>query len=172
MDIVGDDKYFVNYRHMYECIIGNWGALKKKTGRATLDKLAAATRDMPDWSREEKVAMYVTLVGEIDMDLIIPPALMKRLSDKGVTSVDDAGEGDAKIHWMVIVDAKPAKTKKGKDYLRVQCVGESGMQHRMFIWGWRPGSVKLSKYTGYLAEVEKSDFGLATVPWKMREIDL
>lgn len=172
MDLVGEDKYFASYRHMHTCIIENWDKLKRKTGAVLLDQLAAKGRDAPDWSREEKVAMYMELVGELDIDLVIPPNVRERFLEKDVTSVDDAEAGDKRIHWLVVVDTKPAKTKKGKDYLRVQCIGESGIQHRMFVWGWKPGGAQIRKYYGYLAEVEKSDFGLACTPWKMREVDL
>ena len=172
MDIVGEGKHFSSYRQMHACIIENWALLKKKSGRKLLTELVVASSDIEDWTREEKAAMYVELVGELDLDLVIPPALKQRLTDKGVTSVDAAMPDEKCIHWLVVVDATPAKTKKGKSYLRLQCVGESGEQHRMFVWGWKPDGPQIKKYYGYLAEVEKSSFGLATTPWKMREIDI
>lgn len=170
MGIVGPDCYFSSYRHMHACIVENWALLKKPNGRETLDKLAAELREVPDWTREEKVAMYVELVGNVDMELIIPSHVLRRLQERGVTSIDDAVEGEKAIHWFVVVDAKPMKTKTSKWYLRVTCIGEGGTQHRMNVWGWKPGSNSVRKHYGYLGEVEKSDWGLACVPWKMREI--
>lgn len=170
MDIVGEDKFFSNYRHMHACIIENWDKLKKKDGRQLLDELAAE-RGLEDWTREEKVRMYASLVGALDINLLIPPAVRQRLSERGVTSIDDAVEGEKKIHWFVATKCEPKKTSKGKDYLMVTAQGESGQTYRMFVWGWRPNGNAIRPQYAYLAEVEKSDFGLATNPWKMREID-
>lgn len=170
MDIIGPDKFFSSYRHMHHCIIDNWAALKKKDGVEVLNAAAESDRDIPDWTREERVAMYIKLVGELDMDMVIPQKVMDRLREKGVTSVDDAVSGEKAIHWFVVVDTKPMKTKKGKDYLKVTCVGDSGIQHRMNVWGWKPDGRQVRKHYGYLGEVEKSDWGLSCVPWKMREI--
>lgn len=170
MDIVGEGRFFSHYRHMYECIIEHWAELKKKSGWERLQELADEYRDMPDWTREERAEMYMSLVGALDLDLIFPDDLVDKLARRGVSSVDDALEGEKAIHWLVTTDVRPAKTKRGKDYLRVQCVGEGGQQHRMFVWGWKPGREQVRKYCGYLAEVEKSSFGLSTVPWKMREV--
>ena len=171
MDIVGKDKYFANYRHMHACIVENWGNLKKKTGRKLLDELASTGRNIEDWSREEKVAMYAELLGSLDLDLLIPIALREKLSGKGVTSIDDAVEGEKKIHWMVVTKCQPKKTKNGKDYMMMNVQGESGQTHRVFVWGWRPNGAAIRPNYAYLAEIDKNDFGHATNPWKMREID-
>lgn len=171
MDIVGDDKYFANYKHMHDCIIDNWAQLRKKSGPSTLDELAASNRDAPDWSREEKVSMYMKLVGAVDADLIIPERITERFREKGVKSIDDAEPGSAAIHWFIIVDTEVKKTKKGNKYLKATVIGESGSQKRMNIWGYKPERGDVKKYFGYLAEVETNDWGMSTVPWKMRVID-
>lgn len=170
MDIVGDDKYFVNYRHMHACIVERWSDLRKKNGRELLDTLAREGRDIPPWTRDEKVQMYSTLLGSYDIGMLMPDDVKARLRDKGVTSIDDAEEGQKKIHWFIIVKAAKKKTKNGKQYLMTNVQGESGETYRMFVWGYKEGKHDIQHNRAYIAEVEKTDFGLSTTPWKMREI--
>jgi len=171
MDIVGPEKYFVNYRHMHACIIENWDALKKKGGRELLDELSALGRNFDDWTKEEYVKMHVELFGSLDVSLLIPPHIRQRLDERGVNSIDDLETGDQKICWFIALSKVEKKTKTGKTYLTVECQGESGQTYRMNIWGWKPESNKLEIQCGYLAEIEKSDFGLSTTAWKMRLIE-
>lgn len=168
MDIVGEGKYFSSYKHMYETVVVNWPLLRKKNGRSLIDKIRTETK-CDEWTRDERVSMYMEYVGELDTSLIIPDSKIESLRKKDVTSVDDLEDDCKKISWFIIVEAKPTKTKKGKPYLKAFVVGESGTRHMMFIWGWKPEH-NITQFTGYLAEVEKSDFGFATMPWKMREI--
>jgi DNA polymerase III alpha subunit len=171
MDIVGHDKFFVNYRHMHASIIENWDLLKKKGGIQLLNELSTTGRNIEDWTREEYVKMHVELFGSLDVSMIIPPRIRNRLEEKGVGSVDDMETGDQKICWFITLSSTEKKTKTGKTYLTVECQGESGQTYRMNVWGWKPDSHKIEPQCGYLAEVEKSDFGLSTTAWKMRLIE-
>lgn len=169
MDLIGPEKKFANYRHMHYCLVENWTLLKKKNGRAALEQLIEESRNIDDWTRDEKVSMCSELSGEINVDMIIPPKIMRRLKEKGFTSIDAIEEGNAGIHWFIVLDAKPMKTKKGKTYLKLNCIGEDNVQQKMNVWGWKPGGAQIKKYYGYLAEVEKSSWGLSSVIWKIRE---
>jgi DNA polymerase III alpha subunit len=169
MDIIGDGKYFGSYRHMHHVIVENWARLKKKDGRRVIDELTASTRGLKDWTRDEKVAMYIQLVGALDVDLVVPSSTLARLGEKGITSIDDADEDVECIHWLVVVDVKVQKTKNGKLYARLTVVGAAGAQQMMNVWGYN--AVKpIECYTAYLAEVSKNDWGLSTQAWKMRKI--
>lgn len=170
LDIIGEGKYFANYHHMHNVIVENWSQLKKKGGRKIIDELTASTRNTIDWTRDEKVAMYIQLVGALDVDLIVPNEVLMKLNAKGITSIDDAEEDVESIHWLVVVDMKINKTKKGKSYARLTCIGAAGNQQTMNIWGYNPDKNQIEKYSAYLAEVSKNDWGLSTQSWKMRKI--
>lgn len=168
MGIVGPDAVFTNYRHMHACIIENWDALRKRHGRKLLAELASV-RDVPDWSREEKVSQYIELVGSVDLDIIVDPAMIRRLAEKGIPSIDDVDNEDS-LRWFIVMSATPAKTKAGKQYLKAVCIGETGTEHKMNIWGWTAERGGVNRFSAYLGDVERSDWGLSCTPWKMRAL--
>lgn len=170
LEVVGEGKYFANYRHMFEVIVQNWARLKKKDGRRAIDQITAATRDVQDWSRDEKVEMYVQLVGELDVDLVVPQQILVKLNQKGIPSIDDIEEDSKTVCWFVVVDAKLMKTRNGKPYVRLTCMGAGGAQQTINIWGYKPGVSAIERYSAYLAEVEHNSYGLSTAEWKMRKI--
>jgi len=165
LDCVGENKLFKNYAHMHKTIIGNWTLLKKKLKKDTfdsqcqkLDDLAAETDDS-DWDLNEKLEMYKELMGQTNLDLIIPKNIQKKLLSKGYNSIDafpDDKEGA--LCWFVVEDWIKRKTKYGKPYIILNVSGLSGRQDSIKIWDWDE-SVKFSKNTGYRAFVEQDNFG-------------
>lgn len=162
---VGEDKLFKNYAHMHKTIIDNWTLLRKKLKKDTfdtqcqkLDDLAAVTDD-DDWELEQKLEDYKTLMGEVNLDLVIPKNLQKRLLQKGYHSIDAFPEDvNGALCWFVVEDWVKRKTKYGKPYVVLSVSGLSGRQEGVKIWDWDE-SIEFLKNTGYRAYVEKDNFG-------------
>ena len=169
MGLVGEHAMFTNYRHMHEAVIDHWDQLRKRKGRELMAELSAV-RTVEDWTREEKVVQYIELVGSVDLDIIIDPDVVKRLQDKGIPSVDDAESEDTTLRWFIVMSMIAAKTKKGKPYLKITCVGEAGIEYKMNIWGWTPDRGGVQRFAAYLGDVERSDWGLSCTPWKMKAL--
>jgi len=165
LDCVGEGKLFKNYAHMHRTIIDNWNVLKKCLKKDNfdsqcqkLDNFAAEANDQ-DWSTEEKLEIYKSLMGETNLDLIIPKKIQERLYAKGYSSIDSLTEEQSgALCWFVVEGIEKRKTKHGKSYLILQASGLSGKLEGIKIWDWDE-SVQFSKNTGYRAYVERDNFG-------------
>jgi DNA polymerase III alpha subunit len=168
LDCVGEGKLFSNYAHMHRSIIENWAYLRKKlkkdnfdTQCQKLDDIAAET-DNSDWSLDEKLEVYRVLMGEVNLDLVIPKKLQKKLDKKGYVSIDAFPEDKASsLCWFIVEDWDKRKTKYGKPYIVLHVSGLSGRQENIKIWDWDE-SIVFSKNTGYRAFVQKDNFGFKT----------
>jgi DNA polymerase III alpha subunit len=163
---IGEGKLFKNYAHMHRTIVDNWTLLRKKLKKDTfdtqcqkLDNLAAETND-DNWSLDERLEIYKDLMGEVNLDMIIPKSLQKKLDDKGYCPIDAMPEENGgSLCWFVLEDWEKRKTKHGKAYANLSVSGLSGRQESIKVWDWDE-SVKFCKNTGYRAYVEKDHFGM------------
>jgi len=85
-----------------------------------------------------------------------------------VKSLDNVDGTD--IYWFIVKACIPKKTKNGKDYLLLEALSPSGKTSKIFCWKWN-GERTIAPYTLCIAEVSKSDFGMSTSFWKLKEID-
>jgi hypothetical protein len=109
--------------------------------------------------------MQIELTGKMDPVSLISPDLRQKFKDKEVNSIDAWERLD--IYWFVIVSSTEKKTKNGKPYLMLQVMGEAGNMDKMFMWDW-DGLAGFDPYTLCVAEVDRSDFGMATKQRKMK----
>jgi hypothetical protein len=171
MDIVGEDKLFKNYKQMHWVIVEHYDQLKKKNGKETFYKLVKESSDMEDWTFNEKIEMQLDLIGDINVLDYINPETLQKLNDKGIESLSetDFEENNCKIAWFLLMSAKHAKTKNGKSYTQLLISGIDGKQHRVFAWGIQdPSEILCGK--AYIAELEKSQFGLSLKGKKIKEL--
>lgn len=176
LDLIGEDKPFENYAHMFAVLFEkkNWDLLRKKLVKDTydtqmqkLDNLIAEFTGTEDWSVEEKLEMHKELLGETNLDLVMPPKIQERMHKKGYISINEYPEDTSSaIVWFVLESFTKRKTKHGKDYLMLTISGSSGKQERCFCWEWKPENDVRSNYA-YLAVVENGDFGYNT---KIRDV--
>lgn len=162
---VGEGKIFKNYAHMHRTIIGNWSYIKKKLKKDTFDSQCqkldefAAEADDSDWDLEEKLESYKLLMGEVNLDMIIPKQIQNKLHKKGYQSIDAFPENSkGTLCWFVVEDWTKRKTKYGSPYIILHVSGLSGRQENIKIWDWDE-SIEFSKNTGYRAYVEQDNFG-------------
>lgn len=162
MDLVGEGKFFSSYKHMHHCIIECQGQIKKSTkkdphaGWKKLQEIALETQGMEEWSRRERALFQKDIVGSVDAVSLIPQEIKEKIEKNDIKSVDNWDGFD--IYWFVIKSTTEKKTKKGKPYLLLDVVGESGVSKRMYMWDWTGASYE--PYTPCVGEVDSSDFGL------------
>lgn len=204
---VGEDKLFKSYRHMHETLMGSYVEVvpKKKGSDETVERvrdhsqlikkssksdeyegmknlyeLARKTAEThsEEWSRRELVEFQSEVFGVADLTAMFDHTIMKKLSDKGVTSVEDLEVGDEAIAWFITV-AAPAKkggqpttgaiktTKNGKTYVQAFVTGVVGKPLRLNVWG---GKELFEPFKLCYAQVKRDDYGLSTTIWKVREL--
>lgn len=192
MDIIGNDKMFVSYRHMFETMMGDHkemvtrkrkgveetvevikehaNLIKRSTksdpheGRKLFFELAREYRDKsPEWTPAEKVAIQTEYFGTFDATQLIPVDTLARLEEKGVKAIDYYEASD--IYWFVVMDCVMKKTKNGKTYALIQAMGPAGKPHKINVWGAKEPYQKL---TLYLGEIDANDYGKSTTSWKMK----
>lgn len=174
LDCVGEGKVFNSYHHMHEVLIENSDAIKKSPkkdphlGRKIFYELARGLApEMEEWSRLEQAQMRVDVFGSLDVTALLDPGVMDRLEAKGVKPIDEWDKKD--FYWFCIQNAVPKKTKNAKQYLLIEAVGPVGKAYRVNAWGW-DGTRKFAPYTVVLAELDKNDFGMSTVFWRIKEL--
>lgn len=170
---VGEGKVFNSYRHMHKVLIENFDDIKKSSkkdpqqGRKTMYEIARSLAPMEEWTRKEWVENQIEAFGSFDVSALLEPAVLQRLEDKGVRSID---EWDSKGHyWFCIQSAIPKKTKTDKNYLILKVVGPVGKEYKVNAWGW-DGVRKFEPLTIVIAEVDKNDFGFSTMLWRCKDL--
>lgn len=190
MDIVGPDKVFTSYRHMWETMMGSHTEMVKKRkndeheveverdhaalikrspkgdpheGRKTFFELARQLRNVPAWTPAEKAEIYAEYFGTLDATKLLTKQQLKKLEDHGVRAIDLWEEKD--IYWFVVAECVMKKTKNGKTYALVKAMGPAGKEHRLNVWGAKE---PYKKFTLCLGEVDSNDYGKSTTSWKLK----
>lgn len=176
MNLVGqEDSPFSSYKQMYHVVIENQDDLKKNPKRdpgfaqRKFEEYTTLSYDVEDWTKEEKLAFGVDLLGTFDINLVVSQKKQDVLAKKGIRSID---RWDGKeIYWWVVTETAVKKTKNGKEYVLAKVIGTSNKPMKMFMWGLKDLS-RVPINTAYMAsEVDKSDFGFSASHWKMRKIE-
>lgn len=171
MNIVGPDKFFSSYKHMYHCVIENISNIKKSTkkdpfkGKKALYQIATETHGMEEWTLREFALFQKDVIGSIDAVSLIPKDTFESLVKNNVKPVDEWDGND--LYWFVINTQTEKKTKKGKPYLLFEIIGASGISKRMYMWDWN-GKTKYEPYTVCIGEVGSSEFGFNIRSNKMK----
>lgn len=169
LNVVGEDKPFKNYKQMYHVLVDNNEEFKRACARKKkprpkelLEKLIQEAQSIEDWTVAEKIEFSQKLAGTVDMNMVVTPEVRDYLESQGIGSIDE-WKDEKQYLWCVVKNSKVAKTKTGKDYLRLSVIGESGSERGCFVWGYSKNKhAPIDNYTLILARFKKSDFGLST----------
>ena len=167
--------HFGSYRHFHEVVIDNWNELRKSTkkdpfkGQMFLKERLVEESDPGEWTMEEMAGNSFNLLGTVNVEMLVPSALLSSLADRGVRGVDEWDKED--IYWMLCVGSIPKKTKHGKHYLLLEVLGTSGKKQRIFCWNAPEGSA-LKSYSVIAAQLNSGDFGFSTNWRKVIELNL
>lgn len=169
LGMVGKGKLFEHARHLHEIVIGNYDLLRKRDGFNTLIMLIASEPVPQDWSQQEKLEMQRSLVGNVNVDELVSPSMVAKLSEKGIPSIDELEIGEKQISWFLVAGAEVKKTKTGKNYLKISAYGSTSTARTIMCWGYKSDSPPTAGGL-WLAEVERNEGGWSTVSWRMRSI--
>ena len=171
LGIVGEGRFFSSYKHMHHCIIENQHLIRKslkkdpQIGWKKLNEIAIETYGMEEWTRRELAMFQKDVIGSVDAVSLIPQDVKERLEKNEILSTDNWTALD--LYWFVIKSTTVKKTKKGKPYLLLDVVGESGIAKRMYMWDWDMAT-EFEPYTACIGEVDSSEFGLSIRLRKMK----
>lgn len=171
LPFVGPGNFFSSYKHMHHCILENQHLIRKSTkkdpqmGWKKLQEIAIETWGMEEWTRRELALFQKEIIGSVDAVSLIPQEVKEKLERNEVLSTDHWTALD--LYWFVVKATTVKKTKKGKPYLLLDVVGESGISKRMYMWDW-DGAAEFEPYTACIGEVDNSDFGFNVRLRKMK----
>ena len=172
MDLIGKDKTFRSYKEMLEIVVGNYDLLKRISMRKKNNDVSSQLKnlileyqtqhpDVQEWTTADKIEFSSELSGSVDMDLILPPKILSKLLDLGLSSIEEwDGKGN---YWAIVKEAKMATTKTGKPYLRLSLTGLNSEKHNCFIWNFKkkPNEDLPKEYEVIIGTFDKSNFGLS-----------
>jgi len=178
MNLVGEGKDYSSYKELHEVVVVNYDLLKRVSARKKNNDVSqeilkireeVRAKHLEDWTAAEKISFSSTLAGTVDINLIMPPSLKKQLADMKIASIDDwTGKGS---YWAIISEAKTAKTKTGKPYLRMKLFAESSEEHMCFVWNYKGSADDLTPYSVVAGFFDKSDFGMSTFAGKFYKLN-
>lgn len=141
-------------------------------------EIVRKTADTDDWTQLERAENMIELFGTIDVPSTINDDVYAALQSRGIKSIDELEDGQTDVVWYVTVPvaakrgAQPTtgtkkKTRGGKEYVQINVAGESGVNHRVSVWG---GKDLPEPFVLYCAEAKRDDFGVSTTNWKAKRI--
>jgi DNA polymerase-3 subunit alpha len=176
LNIVGEKCEFSSYKQMSDVIINNYNDIKHRTKKDPfkgMNKLKELILEYPngteEWSYKELMDFEKNLLGSINVESVIPSALLEKLDERGIESLDNHEEKD--LYWFMVIDAAKKLTKNKKPYFLLSAISSSGKVFKIFCWG-TPADAEMDPYTFCVGEVEKNDFGMATKWFKIKSFSL
>jgi DNA polymerase III alpha subunit len=169
LDIVGPNKMFDNYCHMYKVIIDHYDELKKKSGKIIFKELILQYKGGDDWSNIEKAQHQKELMGEIDIDYFVSAEAQRRFTEKGIESIEEAKINGESVFWFVIADFELKQTKNRKTYGVLEAIGKSSKPMKVKVWGLKPDS-EFDVGLPYIAKIKVDTFGLSCTSFNMKRI--
>ena len=160
MDLIGEDKVFKNYKHMFKVLVEDNGFIKLKSWRDKLEEKIIEHSDTEDWLPEEKLVMYQELLGEINIDFVASQNLQESLRKRNVKAINEFEEDG--LYWFLLWSIIKKTTSTGKDYLVASVIGSNGVQERVSVWNFLPDKNNLETGKIYAAKLKKNDYGFST----------
>ena len=175
-----------NHKQLHDLILDNyailkkgyWGMTKTAVKRAKkndeeiipiVEDLLTKYRVVSDWSRSEKIRNYFDLSNDASDDLLFPPSLIKKLSEKQINSVFDIPAGDRGIGWFTVTEVIHKTTKNGKAFMRWKCVDSDNRSGWLRVWGNVEDGVEFSTW---LADVKNDvGWGMSSTLAKLKKIN-
>ena len=133
------DNRFTGRKHFWMSFCGERPKTKKK-----FEEYVQQYKETGDFTKEEIMENYTTLLGFFPVDMVMSNQLYKRLNDMNVNPISKYDE-ELKICWFVPVSYEVKKSKNDKNYYVVQTIDDSGKITEIKCW-----SVDLDKDVIYL----------------------
>ncbi|NDB84026.1 MAG: hypothetical protein EB127_15110, partial [Alphaproteobacteria bacterium] len=133
------DNRFTGRKHFWMSFCGERPKTKKK-----FDEYINQYKEAGDFTKEETMENYTTLLGFFPVDMVMSSQLYKRLNDNNINPISKYDE-DLKVCWFVPMSYEIKKSKNDKNYYVVQATDDSGKTTEIKCW-----SVDLDKDVIYL----------------------
>jgi len=177
------DFKLTNHRQMEQVVMGNLGTLKKgiygmnrkKAAKANaqpiLDGLIESAKDLPDWTRTEKIALQVEISGAAPRHVLFPEEIMEKIERAEVVPISKVETDASEVSWFIILKIEEKQTKTGKSFMRIKVTDDTGGEVWLRVWGNK--NSKIVPYSIWMANVKNdSGWGASTNVAQMRHIDL
>jgi len=115
-----------------------------------------------DFTDDEKIENLVSLSGIYPINLVMDPAIIKRLDEKHIPSISEWDPELSEAVWFIARSIEEKKTKNGKLYWILNAVDSSNQMTSIKCWGVDPSKDKIWTNRPYLAKLQKDDWGFST----------
>ena len=133
------DNRFTGRKHFWASFSDERPKTKKK-----FDEYINTFKEAGDFTKEEVMNNYMTLLGFFPVDMVMSAQLYKRLNESNINPISKYDE-DLKVCWFVPISYETKKSKNDKNYYVVQATDDSGKTTEIKCW-----SVDLDKDVIYL----------------------
>lgn len=171
MALTGDD----NYDTLRKGIYGLTPAQIKKKQKdgdnlsPFIDDVLASLESEADWARDEKIAMCYDLTSSVDMDLLFPPDIMRKIADKEIPKIHDVPPGEEGIGWFCVSEFETKNTKNGKTFTRIKAIDNESRSVWLRVWG--SFNEPIRPYTIWVGQASHdAKWGFSTSVFKLRQI--
>jgi len=169
LDSIAWNNEFPSYKVMYEVLMENWNDIRKSTkkdpfkGMNILKEKIIENCDRTDvWATSEIIKNSVELLGTVNIESLLSSEMIEKFDSHSIRNIEEYENED--IYWFMITKCLSKKTKNGKPYLIINCMGTSGKNHKIFCWN-TPENSSFEPYVFSAAQLKNSDFGFST-NWK------
>lgn len=167
-----DDK---NYESLRKGLYGLSPAQLKKAQKSgdnpipLIEFLLDELRDVEDWTRAEKIEMAYELTSTVDADLLFPPELLQRITDKDIPRLHDIPAGSEGIGWFCAASVEKKTTKNGKTFYKCKALDDDFRTVWLRIWGTPREPIE--PYTLWVGKASHdANWGFSSSVFKMRQM--
>jgi DNA polymerase-3 subunit alpha len=163
------DKRFTGLKHFWSAAVVDRPKTKKK-----FDENIEKYKPEGDFSHEEKIQNIVSLSGVYPINLVMEPAILKRLDEKFIPPIGDMFEIDpdtgeqtknplAEVCWFIVREITEKKTKNGKVFWILNVTDTTNKANQIKCWGIDPKKDKIWLNRPYLAKLQyEEQWGFST----------
>ncbi len=164
-----------NYETLRKGIYGLTATQIKKMQKACVEPIPfiefilEELSETSDWCRDEKINICFDLTSTIDADLLFPPEVMVKVTEKDVPALHDILAGSEGIGWFCITSAEMKKTKNGKVFYRCKVMDDDFRIAWLRVWGTSQEEIK--PFTLWICKAQHdAQWGFSTSIFKMRQM--
>lgn len=144
------DSRFDNKKHFHHVIIED----RPKTQKKLDSRIEESKGKFEEFSNDEIFLDKSTLLGFLDLDLLIPKDVQKTLEEKDIPSISDFDIDLGKFCWAYVSSFEKKLSKAGNEYIRLLLFGPNFDEHEIYLFGSDIADMKANKCA--LLEIAKN----------------
>jgi len=166
LHVLTDDK---NYDQLRKHISGLTKTQRKrldKTGQYAddlIDSLYTKYKDIPDWTRLEKIANYANMTSTVKNSLVFPDEVMEQIQIHNVISCFQIPHSQRKMSWFAVVDKTKKVSKNNRIFWSLRIMDNQNNTGWLRVWGAFHKDKEPDKYALCLADIHNDpQWGMST----------